>query len=70
MTLEVLAPLRDLTRRVAEHADTEPDAGMRIYLFNFPAQHSIEEIDHVIRFMPYGPGPSNAERPIRFINRL
>jgi transcriptional regulator with XRE-family HTH domain len=64
MRREVLTPLLEVARRVNEHPDTEPDAGIQIWLFNFPAQHSIEEIDYTIRFMPYGHGPSNEHRPI------
>jgi transcriptional regulator with XRE-family HTH domain len=64
MRREVLTPLLETARRVADHSGTDPEAGIQLYLVNFPAQHSIEEIDHTIRFMPYGHGPSNAERPI------
>jgi transcriptional regulator with XRE-family HTH domain len=64
MTREVLVPLRDVAKRVAEHPDIAPDAGFKMFLFNFPAAFSIDEIDYTLRMSPYGHGQANMDKPI------
>ena len=60
-TREILRPLFDASQRITP---ATPEAGMRLYTFNFPCSFAIERIDRSCRVMLYGHGKRGTEGPM------
>ncbi|MGH3810169.1 MAG: hypothetical protein ACRDRU_26820, partial [Pseudonocardiaceae bacterium] len=58
---EVLRPLFAASQRVSP---STPNAGLRIFTYNFPCSFAIEQIDRSCRVMLYGHGRRGTEGPI------
>lgn len=59
---EILRPLHQAAQRVGPEAAS--GAGLRLYLYNFPASFALEQIDNHIRVMLYGYGKRGTDSPI------
>jgi hypothetical protein len=58
---EILRPLFDASQRIEP---ATPNAGMRIFTFNFPCSFAMEKIDRSCRVMLYGHGKRGTEGPM------
>ena len=58
---EILRPLFDASQRIVP---ATPNAGMRIFTFNFPCSFAMEKIDRNCRVMLYGHGKRGTEGPM------
>jgi hypothetical protein len=58
---EILRPLFDASQRIVP---VMPNAGMRIFTFNFPCSFAMEKIDRTCRVMLYGHGKRGTEGPM------
>src|SRR5262245_46728074 len=58
---EVLQPLHEVSQRIEPES---PEAGLRVFTFNFPCSFSIEQIDEQIRVAFYGHGRRGTDSPI------
>ncbi|WP_328825842.1 hypothetical protein OHT77_00400 [Streptomyces sp. NBC_00252] len=61
-TREVLRPLFDAAKRVS--LDCNPNAGLKIWTYNFQCSFGVEEVDDAYRVMLYGHGKRGTESPI------
>jgi hypothetical protein len=58
---EILRPLFDASQRIVP---VMPNAGMRIFTFDFPCSFAMEKIDRTCRVMLYGHGKRGTEGPM------
>ena len=61
---EVLAPLHEASERIEP---TTPEAGLRLFTYNFPCSFSIEHIDEHIRVALYGHGRRGSDSPVMLL---
>jgi hypothetical protein len=62
---EILRPLFAASQRISP---STPEAGLRIFTYNFPCSFGIEKVDRSCRVMLYGHGKRGTEGPILVFN--